>query len=74
MPIRSMCVLKIGQTRKDRIMDRIAEMKRVTKETNIMMKLSLDGSGKASIDTGIRFLTICSRAFPGMAFLIWTSR
>ncbi len=55
MPIRSMCVLKIGQTRKDRIMDRIAEMKRVTKETNIMMKLSLDGSGKASIDTGIRF-------------------
>lgn len=30
-------------------------MTRETKETNIRMKLSIDGSGKASIDTGIPF-------------------
>lgn len=34
---------------------RIAEKKRETKETNISVKLSLDGSGEAKIDSGIGF-------------------
>ena len=36
-------------------MDRIAEIKRVTKETNISLKLNLDGKGKSSVNTGIGF-------------------
>ncbi len=35
---------------------RTAEIKRKTKETDIALTLSLDGSGKAEIDTGIGFL------------------
>lgn len=38
-----------------RFPDRIAEKKRVTKETNIFIKLNLDGSGKNEISTGIGF-------------------
>lgn len=36
-------------------MDRIAEIKRVTKETAISLKLNLDGKGKSSVSTGIGF-------------------
>ena len=36
-------------------MDRIAEVKRVTKETNIDMRLDLDGRGRSSVNTGIGF-------------------
>lgn len=35
---------------------RTAEIKRKTKETDIALTLSLDGSGKAEIDTGVGFL------------------
>jgi imidazoleglycerol-phosphate dehydratase len=35
---------------------RIAEIKRKTRETDISLKLNLDGKGKASMDTGIGFL------------------
>ncbi|MBQ3862377.1 MAG: imidazoleglycerol-phosphate dehydratase HisB [Clostridia bacterium] len=35
---------------------RTAEIKRKTKETDIVLTLSLDGSGKAEIDTGVGFL------------------
>ncbi|XP_010275903.1 PREDICTED: imidazoleglycerol-phosphate dehydratase-like isoform X2 [Nelumbo nucifera] len=35
---------------------RIAEVKRVTKETNVFVKLNLDGSGIADSSTGIPFL------------------
>lgn len=35
--------------------ERIAEIKRVTKETNIILTLNLDGTGTAHIDTGIAF-------------------
>ena len=37
-------------------MARIAEIKRKTKETDIYLKLNLDGRGKFSIDTGIPFM------------------
>jgi imidazoleglycerol-phosphate dehydratase len=35
---------------------RHAQVKRVTKETNILVKLNLDGTGKSSVKTGIPFL------------------
>jgi imidazoleglycerol-phosphate dehydratase len=34
---------------------RVAQIKRVTKETQIALKLNIDGAGKASIKTGISF-------------------
>ena len=34
---------------------RIAEYKRKTDETDIYVKINLDGSGKAEVDTGIGF-------------------
>ena len=37
-------------------MKRESEIKRKTKETDIIIKLNLDGKGKAKIDTGIGFL------------------
>ncbi|KAF5194800.1 Imidazoleglycerol-phosphate dehydratase [Thalictrum thalictroides] len=35
---------------------RIGEMKRVTKETNVQVRINLDGSGKSDCNTGIPFL------------------
>lgn len=43
----------------DNINKRTAEVSRVTGETDILVKINLDGSGQADIDTGIGFLTIC---------------
>ncbi len=37
-------------------MSRIKEIKRTTKETDITLKLNLDGEGKCVVDTGIGFL------------------
>lgn len=36
-------------------MERVAECRRCTKETEISVKLNLDGTGKFSIDTGVGF-------------------
>lgn len=47
-------------------MERTAQLKRDTNETQIEVVLSLDGSGKGEIDTGVGFLTICSRDLPVM--------
>ncbi len=49
-------------------MTRKAVVKRNTKETQISMDLSIDGSGKARIETGIGFLTICWTDLRGMDF------
>ena len=35
---------------------RKAKLKRTTKETDIQLELSLDGEGRAEIDTGLGFL------------------
>ncbi|GLB51943.1 histidine biosynthesis bifunctional protein HisB [Neptunitalea chrysea] len=38
-----------------KLVDRTAEIKRITNETNIYIKLNLDGTGDSDIDTGIAF-------------------
>lgn len=48
---------------------RQAEISRKTNETDIKMKLVIDGTGEADIDTGIGFLTICLTVLPDMVFL-----
>ena len=47
-------------------MTREATIERNTKETEIRLRLNLDGSGKGEIDTGIGFLIICWTVFPAM--------
>ncbi len=59
MQIPFMCGLRINHNVihkwKGIAMDRTAEIKRVTKETDIYMKLNLNGEGKSCINTGIGF-------------------
>ena len=50
MPTPSACAAKGG-----RIDMRPAEVKRKTNETEIALRIELDGTGKCSIDTGIGF-------------------
>ena len=38
---------------------RTAEIKRKRLETDIVLKLNADGSGKSDINTGLDFLTTC---------------
>jgi imidazoleglycerol-phosphate dehydratase len=45
--------------------DRIAETTRNTKETQISLRLNLDGTGKAEVDTGIAFLDHMLTLFAG---------
>lgn len=39
--------------------ERVAELSRTTKETDISLSLDIDGTGKTSIDTALPFLTTC---------------
>lgn len=50
------------------VMERIAEIKRETKETEIYMMLNLDGEGKSSIDTGIGFFNHMLEGFAKHGF------
>lgn len=52
-------------------MTRNVLVQRNTKETKITMSLNLDGTGKASLNTGIGFLIICWMDLPVMDSLIW---
>ena len=36
--------------------DRVAEIKRITKETDISLELNIDGTGVSDINTGVGFL------------------
>lgn len=49
-------------------MDRKAEVKRVTKETDIYMNLKLDGEGKSCVDTGIGFFNHMLEGFSKHGF------
>lgn len=49
-------------------MNRISEINRVTKETDIAIKLDLDGSGKSNIDTGIGFFNHMLEGFSKHGF------
>lgn len=48
-------------------MDRYAEVTRKTGETDIVVKLDLDGSGVCDISTGVPFSTTCSTPLAAMA-------
>ena len=49
-------------------MNRTAEMKRTTKETDIAMKINLDGNGTSQIDTGIGFFNHMLEGFAKHGF------
>jgi len=49
-------------------MKRMAEVKRVTSETNIVLSFSVDGSGKAEISTGIGFFDHMLNSFARHGF------
>ena len=53
-------------------MGRTAEIKRTTKETDISMKIELDGEGKSKIDTGIGFFNHMLEGFAKHGFLTLT--
>ena len=52
--------------------ERKATIKRKTKETDITVKLNIDGSGKAKINTGIGFLDHMLELFSFWDILTWT--
>ena len=49
---------------------RQANVQRTTKETDIRVEWTLDGSGQGKIDTGIRFFDHMLELLPNMGFLI----
>lgn len=51
-------------------MARTATVTRNTRETQIMLTIDLDGTGRADLHTGIGFLTTCWTASPATACLM----
>lgn len=49
-------------------MAREASVERNTKETEIKLKLNLDGTGYSDIETGVGFLIICWMVYPPRTF------
>lgn len=49
-------------------MERIANVERITKETNIRTKINLDGTGKSSVETGIGFFNHMLEGFSRHGF------
>lgn len=58
-----------AKTRKSSLRARVAKVTRTTKETDIVVELALDGSGNASVDTGIPFLDHMLTALARHGFL-----
>lgn len=54
--------------------ERTAEVHRQTRETDVRVRLGLDGSGLCHVDTGLKFSTTCSNSLPTMARWTWTSK
>ena len=52
---------------------RQANIVRKTAETDIVLNLVLDGSGKSKVDTGCGFLDHMLTLLPSTADLMWTS-
>ncbi len=51
--------------------DRYAHVERITKETQVDVKVWLDREGGSKIHTGVGFLTICSTKSPPTAASAW---
>lgn len=49
-------------------MERIANVERITKETNIRTKINLDGTGRSSVETGIGFFNHMLEGFSRHGF------
>ena len=63
---------KANQRETQPSVQRTAQEIRTTRETDISLRLNLDGSGSYEIKTGVGFSITCWRASPAMGFSTWS--